>query len=664
MDLGNNTQFAAIKHYGASIPVILWHSVTSVGFTTLKLPTGTGLLVGALLLLYLAYWAIIPKPLASIPYNKSSAWSPLGDFPQMVEYILKEKELFVSPFPFRSSAGNTVHTKTALTYKKMLADLPCSDVQSWMGSLTEKYNSPIIQVFVHPFAKPWVVVTDPFETQDLLLRRSKDIDRSLFIGELLSGLTSEQHIQFRSDDIRFKRNRNLVNHLMVPSFINRVSGPEAYRCVNLLIQLWKAKCERAQGRPFSAIHDLSHSALDAIAGSLLGLTESESSTWTQLEAIHQAPLSKGNVDSKNVEDPITFPDAPIPSFLKSIITLTDSLMITQLSPFPKTTYAIVKMFPFLKNAIATKEAYITSKINKSLALMTSKEDPNQGDMTGSLPQNAIHSVLLRERQLAAKEGRQPNYHSRAITDEFVGFLIAGHDTTAVAMAWGVKYLSDHPSVQDRLRSELQAAMPAAFAQKRAPTYDEIVALQRSRHKCCEYLDAVIEEVLRLGNVIDFLLRETLRDTQILGRWIPKGTQLFLVANGPGYVRPSVEVEDAARSPGARKEGSESGKKKLSGRWDDGYLGEFKPERWLKINPETGSEEFDPLAGPTLAFGLGPRGCYGKRLGMMALRIHFVMIVWWFKLGRCPEELGGYEGLQKFAREPRRCFVRLEDAMGR
>ncbi|KAK3950851.1 hypothetical protein QBC32DRAFT_6304 [Pseudoneurospora amorphoporcata] len=71
---------------------------------------------------------------------------------------------------------------------------------------------------------------------------------------------------------------------------------------------------------------------------------------------------------------------------------------------------------------------------------------------------------------------------------------------------------------------------------------------------------------------------------------------------------------------------------LSGRWDDGDLGEFKPERWLKTNKETGREDFDPLAGPMLTFGLGPRGCYGKRLAMMSLRIHFVMIVWWFRLG--------------------------------
>lgn len=526
-----------------------------------------------------------------------------------------------------------------------------------MGSLTERHKSPIVQVFVKPFAKPWVIVSDPFETQDILLRRGKEIDRSLIISEMLGGLIPEQQMQFQSHDPRFKRNRNLINHLMAPSFINRVSGPETYRGVNRLVQLWKAKCERAKGRPFCAIHDLSHSALDAITAALISLPESETITRSRLEAVNQTPVpGKENADPANVNSPITFPGGTMPPFPNAVITMANSLMLTQLSPLPRPTYKVAKMFPIIKKAIATKEAYLTSKINESLALLDSNPSDEEEE---ALPQNAIHAVLLRERQLAAKEGREPNYHSRAILDEFLGLLLAGHDTTAVAMAWGVKYLADHPAVQGRLRAELRAAMPAAFAERRAPTYEEIVALQQSEGRC-EYLEAVIEEVLRVGIVIDFLLRETLRDTVILGKMIPKVTAVCLVGNGPGYLKPAsiVDVDDSMRGAGARMDGG----KMLSGSWDDGDLGEFKPERWLKINKETGKEEFEPLAGPTLAFGLGPRGCYGKRLGMMALRIHFVMILWWFKLEKCPEELSGYEGVQKFAREPRSCFVRLEEAM--
>lgn len=69
-----------------------------------------------------------------------------------------------------------------------------------MGSLTERHNSPIIQAFVQPFAKPWVIVTDPFETQDILLRRGKEIDRSLLIRDMLGGLLPEQHMTFQSRD--------------------------------------------------------------------------------------------------------------------------------------------------------------------------------------------------------------------------------------------------------------------------------------------------------------------------------------------------------------------------------------------------------------------------------------------------------------------------------
>ncbi|KAK3396961.1 cytochrome P450 [Sordaria brevicollis] len=593
--------------------------------TTIKSSTFTALIAGAVLILYLAYWAILPKPIPGIPYNRNAAWSPLGDIPEMIRFVFKEKQVF-----------------------------------SWMGSLTERHKSPIVQIFVKPFQKPWVVVSDPFETQDILLRRGKEIDRSLIISEMLGGLLPEQHMQFQSDDPRFKRNRNLINHLMAPSFVNRVSGPETYRGVNLLIQLWKAKCERAQGRPFRADHDLSHSALDAISAAIITLPESETITRNRLEAVKQIPVpvaGKDNVSPNDVNTPITFPEGAMPPFLGAVITMTTSLMLTQVSPLPTLTYKIAKMLPTLKNAIATKEAYLTSKINESLVLLDSRNPSRNAGDGESIPQNAVHAVL-RERHLAAKEGHEPNYHSRHTLDEFVGLLVAGHDTTAVAMAWGVKYLADHPTVQDRLRSELRKAMPVAFAERRAPTYEEIVALQQGEGRC-EYLEAVIEEVLRVGLVIDFLLRETLRDTEILGRMVPKGTAVCLVGNGPGYLKPAsaINVDETMRSPGARRD---TGGKMLSGSWDDGDLGEFKPERWLKMNPDTGREEVDPLAGPTLAFGLGPRGCYGKRLGMMALRIHFVMILWWFKLGKCPEELSGYEGMQKFAREPRSCYVRLED----
>jgi cytochrome P450 len=65
-----------------------------------------------------------------------------------------------------------------------------------------------------------------------------------------------------------------------------------------------------------------------------------------------------------------------------------------------------------------------------------------------------------------------------------------------------------------------------------------------------------------------------------------------------------------------------------------------------------------MAGPSLAFGLGPRGCFGRKFALQEVKIQFALIVWHFKLLKTPPELSGYNAVQRFAREPTQCYVRL------
>ena len=97
-------------------------------------------------------------------------------------------------------------------------------------------------------------------------------------------------------------------------------------------------------------------------------------------------------------------------------------------------------------------------------------------------------------------------------------------------------------------------------------------------------------------------------------------------------------------------------------WDDAYIAAFKPERWLVLDPDTGKEVHVSLAGPSLAFDLGSRGCFGRKLEIKALRIQFAMIVWHFHLLGTPAELSSYDAVQRFVREPTQCFVRLASAI--
>jgi len=196
------------------------------------------------------------------------------------------------------------------------------------------------------------------------------------------------------------------------------------------------------------------------------------------------------------------------------------------------------------------------------------------------------------------------------------------------MMWLTKYLTDLPHIQDKLRSVLYGTLTAARAENRIFTFHEI------RHARLPYLDAVIEEMLRINAVP--VTREALCDTTILGCPIKKGTQVFFMSNGPGFLSPSLPVDDSKRSETSRAA-------KLNATWDETHdLSVFDPERWLVRKNEgdgvlADDVAFDPAAGPQLVFGLGPRSCWGRRLAHMEMKTIIAMLVWNFQFSKCPPE---------------------------
>ena len=87
------------------------------------------------------------------------------------------------------------------------------------------------------------------------------------------------------------------------------------------------------------------------------------------------------------------------------------------------------------------------------------------------------------------------------------------------------------------------------------------------------------------------------------------------------------------------------------------MGQFKPERWLV--KEGDKEVFNSSAGPLLTFGLGPRGCYGRRMAYLELKLVLVLIIWNFELQKCPPELNNYSAEDKVVHAPQQSYVRLK-----
>jgi cytochrome P450 len=91
----------------------------------------------------------------------------------------------------------------------------------------------------------------------------------------------------------------------------------------------------------------------------------------------------------------------------------------------------------------------------------------------------------------------------------VTLLVAGHETTATALAWAARWILQRPEVEARLRAELEGAGGVDAPPERVAKLD--------------YLDAVVRESLRLQPVIPIVGRVLAKDHRVGGYELPKGT---------------------------------------------------------------------------------------------------------------------------------------------
>lgn len=586
--------------------------------------------LGVALLVSFARRLALPRPIPGIPYIASSSQQVLGDLPAMRKHI--------------ENGG------TYMTY---------------LGEVMEKLKSPVAQVFVWPLGKPMVIYGDFAEAHDLLVHREHEFERAVTLANLVKGILPRHHIHLKTDD-SWKAQRLLIRDLMTPSFLHNVSAPVLRQSAQQLVErmfpchvwyglftlilaltcvlptVWRVKARVAGQRPFAANKDVYDFALDAVTSFAFGRQFEHSAVRPAIQALEQMDDTgrRRLLASGSRDDPVAFPRTPLPEILAAVIELTETVMELHGNPLPALTWAYVMRKPRVARANRIKESFIRGELKAAVASMSE----------GHTALSAVEHMVERERALAEKAGRAPDYLSRVMVDEVFGFVYAGHETTSTTLCWGVKNLADNGESQTRLREALQKAHSKAMAENRAPSADEIVGTQ------VPWLEATIEEMLRCSSTAPSVDREALRDTQLLGYRIPKGTIVSHPCSGPSLTTPGFDVDDKARSDSSRVSLNKGGVARSA--WGRDDVASFRPERWLK---RVGDRvEYDPQAGPQLAFGLGTRGCWGKRLVYVEARILLTLLVWHFEFLPCPAALSGYGAVMKTTNEPQSCYVRLRE----
>lgn len=164
-----------------------------------------------------------------------------------------------------------------------------------------------------------------------------------------------------------------------------------------------------------------------------------------------------------------------------------------------------------------------------------------------------------------------------LATELTALLMLGHDTTSVALAWALAHIYNHPKILERLSDD------ASIAQN---------SIKES-----SFLQACIDESMRLSPAVTQLFRVAEQDMDILGHSVKKGC----------VVMPCIYI--AHHNPQV---------------FDQPNL--FLPERFMNGNSYQNS--FFP-------FGLGTRLCAGKPLARRQMPIIISTLIKNFNLELAP-----------------------------
>ncbi|MFI4947338.1 MAG: cytochrome P450 [Alphaproteobacteria bacterium] len=155
----------------------------------------------------------------------------------------------------------------------------------------------------------------------------------------------------------------------------------------------------------------------------------------------------------------------------------------------------------------------------------------------------------------------------ALRNEAAVIFMAGHETTANALAWTWFLLSQAPEVEERLHAELAEVLGG-----RLPTLEDVPRLVYTR--------AVFEEAIRLYPPVPLLGRQALREERIRHLTVPAGSLLIVI---PWLLHRHRQL------------------------WDQ--PDHFVPERFLPQNAAARQRY------SYIPFSVGPRVCAGQAFGL-------------------------------------------------
>jgi cytochrome P450 len=396
---------------------------------------------------------------------------------------------------------------------------------------------------------PTYMVTDPAEIERVLVSEDENYHKLVF-GDAVDDLLGEGLLL--SDGERWREQRNLANPAFAAKRIQSIADTMS-RIAAEHVADW------ADGDEIDLDIELAQLTVKVIVAAMFGVEADESTVETVQQNLE--PLGQRfEPDPRRVVIPDWAPTAENREFAAAVETLEG--VIDDL----------------LEQRQGTIEAGPTA---------VSDADETPMDLT---------SILLRARDRGEQSDAQ-------LRDELMTMLLAGHDTTALALSYTLYLLSEHPEARERHLAEV----------------DEVVgddAPGAGHTRQLQFTDRALSESMRLYPPVYAIFREPQVDVKLGGYRVPAESAIML----PQWVVHRSE------------------------QWYDNP-DQFDPSRW---QPERRRER------PRFAyfpFGGGPRHCIGKQFADLEAKLVLAVLGQRFSLDYIGPDLELRGSLTMHPKEP-------------
>jgi cytochrome P450 len=429
-------------------------------------------------------------------------------------------------------------------------DLPRVSDPSWLGSFgrTTAERLELQRQIAHastPLVRgrilhlPLVLPARPEACHEVLVTKAKSFEKSPGLRVLLHDLAGQG--LFTSEGELWRRQRKLMAPIFSPSALAQYA--EAMRGTAA-----RAADAMRPGQQLDLAHETTRIAMTVVGSALFGVD-----TFDEADALGAALTTALGWVNGALASP-----AIVPHVL--MLDATNRIALRTRGGVRRWIEKIHESFesPFLVKGSRSED------LREAIAAMDRRIQEMIDERRGA----GLDRPDLLTRLLAARDADAGgSMTDRQVRDEAVTLFVAGHETTATALAWSFYLLARHPDVLERVVAEADAFGEAPIA--------------RWQPERLELTTRVFREALRLYPPLIMFPRRTLEEVEIAGTTLPPHTLVFVSA----YAQ-----------------------HRRADAWPD--PDRFDPDRFL---PE---HEAERPKGSYLPFSAGPRFCIGMHFAMM------------------------------------------------